>query len=143
MVTVSSPPTDLAPAEAGPVGLSSAEARARLRRGEGNRAVSASSRTYGRILRTNVFNFYNTLLFTIGAALLALGRYGDAFISAAIGLLNAVISAVQEIRAKRQLDRLQLLGRSAVTPARPVEATLLAGATPAGIRLDRAVAAPR
>ena len=99
-------------------GLSSTEAEARLRRGEGNRAVSASSRTYGRILRTNVFNLYNSILFVIGAALLALGRYGDAVISVSIGLLNAVISAVQEIRAKRQLDRLQLLGRTAVVVVR-------------------------
>jgi cation-transporting P-type ATPase E len=99
-------------------GLSSSEAEARQRRGEGNRAVSASSRTYTRILRTNVFNFYNSILFVIGGALLALGRYSDAFISVSIGLLNAVISAVQEIRAKRQLDRLQVLGRSTVVVVR-------------------------
>ncbi|MGI3781606.1 MAG: HAD-IC family P-type ATPase [Janthinobacterium lividum] len=99
-------------------GLSTDEAAARLRRGEGNRTVSASSRTYGRILRTNVFNLYNTILFVIGGALLALGRYSDAVISVSIGLLNAVISAAQEIRAKRQLDRLQLLGRSTVVVVR-------------------------
>jgi cation-transporting ATPase E len=99
-------------------GLSSSEAEARRRRGEGNRAVSASSRTYTRILRTNVFNLYNTILFVIGAALLALGRYSDAVISVAIGLLNAVISAVQEIRAKRQLDRLQRSERSPVVVVR-------------------------
>jgi cation-transporting ATPase E len=99
-------------------GLSSSEAEARRRRGEGNRAASASSRSYARILRTNVFNFYNSILFVIGGALLALGRYSDAVISVSIGLLNAVISAVQEIRAKRQLDRLQLLGRSVVVVVR-------------------------
>src|SRR4051794_5520752 len=86
--------------------------------GEGNRAVSMSSRSYARILRTNVFNLYNSILFTIGAALLVLGRYSDAFISVSIGLLNAVISAAQEIRAKRQLDRLQLLGRAEVQVVR-------------------------
>src|SRR3954470_944170 len=99
-------------------GLTSSEAEARRRRGEGNRAVSASTRSYGRILRTNVFNLYNSILFAIGAALLALGRYSDAVISVSIGLLNAVISAVQEIRAKRQLDRLQLLGQSPVVVVR-------------------------
>ena len=111
----SPPPAELV---ASTDGLSGVEAEARRRRGEGNRAVSASSRTYGRILRTNVFNLYNTILFVIGAALLALGRYGDAFISVAIGLLNAVISAVQEIRAKRQLDHLQLLGQTTVVVLR-------------------------
>ena len=99
-------------------GLSSDEAAVRLRRGDGNRAVSGSSRGYARILRTNVFNLYNTILFGIGGALLALGRYSDALISAGLGVLNAVISAVQEIRAKRQLDRLQLLERSSVLVVR-------------------------
>ncbi len=106
------------PVETPPSGLTSSEAAARRRRGEGNRAVTASSRTYTRILRTNVFNLYNSILFAIGAALLALGRYGDAFISAAIGLLNAVISAVQEIRAKHQLDQLQRAERSTVVVVR-------------------------
>ena len=99
-------------------GLSGEEAAARLHRGESNRTEDASSRGYARILRTNVFNLYNTILFVIGAALLALGRYGDAVISASIGLLNAVISAGQEIRARRQLDRLQVLGRGTVVVVR-------------------------
>src|SRR4051794_19837985 len=107
------PRTHLASATADVDGLSSREAEARRRRGEGNEAVSASSRGYARIVRTNVFNIYNSILFGIGAALLALGRYGDALISVSIGLLNAVISAVQEIRAQRQRDQRRLRRRGA------------------------------
>ena len=99
-------------------GLSGAEVAVRRRRGEGNRTVTASGHSYLRILRTNVFNLYNSILFAIGAGLLALGRPSDALISVGIGVLNALISAVQEIRAKRQLDQLQLLGRSAVVVVR-------------------------
>ena len=65
-----------------------------------------------------MFNLYNTILFGIGGALLALGRYSDALISAGLGVLNAVISAVREMRAKRQLYRLQLLERSPVVVVR-------------------------
>jgi cation-transporting ATPase E len=101
-----------------PDGLSQREAEARHRRGEGNVAVSRSSRSYVRILRTNVFSFFNIILFVIGAALLALGRYNDAFTSVGLGLVNAAISAVQEIRAKRKLDRLQLLSRGVVAVVR-------------------------
>src|SRR5215207_7305426 len=97
-----------------PLGLTSAEADERRRRGQANEAADASSRSYARILRTNVFSFYNTILFVIGAALLALGRYNDAIVSVGLGLLNAAISAVQEIRAKRKLDQLQLLAQSVV-----------------------------
>ncbi len=100
------------------VGLTGAEADARRRRGEANTAVSGTSRSYTTILRTNVFSFYNTILFVIGAALLALGRYSDAIISVGLGLVNAMISAVQEIRAKRKLDRLQLLDRAPVLVVR-------------------------
>ena len=100
------------------VGLTAAEAEARRRRARRTRAVGGTSRSYATILRTNVFSFYNTILFVIGAALLALGRYSDALISVGLGLVNAVISAVQEIRAKRKLDRLQLLDRAPVLVVR-------------------------
>jgi cation-transporting P-type ATPase E len=110
-------PTHVDPAAA-TVGLSGGEAAARRRRGEGNETVTGTSRTYARILRTNVFSLYNTILFVIGAALLALGRYNDALISVGLGVLNAAISAVQEIRAKKQLDRLQLLARGTVVVLR-------------------------
>jgi cation-transporting ATPase E len=102
----------------GPEGLSEAEAASRRRRGEGNVAVSRSSRSYAQILRTNVFSFFNLVLFGIGVALLALGRINDAVVSVGLGLVNAAISAVQEIRAKRKLDRLQLLSRGTVTVVR-------------------------
>jgi cation-transporting ATPase E len=104
--------------QAAVVGLTGEEADARRQRGEANVAVSGTSRTYTTIVRANVFSFYNTILFAIGAALLALGRYSDALISVGLGLVNAVISAVQEIRAKRKLDRLQLLDRTPVLVVR-------------------------
>ena len=80
------------------VGLTSGEAAQRLRRGEGNTPVSGTSRSYANILRTNVFSFFNLVLFVIGAALLALGRYSDAVTSVGLGLLNAAISAAPSSR---------------------------------------------
>ncbi|MHA6779983.1 HAD-IC family P-type ATPase [Pseudonocardia saturnea] len=108
------------------MGLTTAEAEAARRRGEANTAVSGTSRTYATILRTNVFSFYNSILFVIGATLLALGRYSDALISVGLGLLNAMISAAQEIRAKRKLDSLQLLDRSPVLVVRDGSETEIA-----------------
>ncbi|HWS36936.1 MAG TPA: HAD-IC family P-type ATPase [Actinoplanes sp.] len=100
----------LAPAE----GLTTAEAETRRRRGEANTAVRGGGRSYAEILRTNVFSFFNLILFVIGAALLVLERYSDALVSVGLGLVNAVISAAQEIRAKSKLNRLQLLDRAGV-----------------------------
>ncbi|WP_433306988.1 HAD-IC family P-type ATPase [Actinoplanes sp. CA-030573] len=99
-------------------GLTTAEAERRRRRGESNAPVKGGSRGYADILRTNVLSFFNIILFVIGAVLLAMGRFSDALISVGLGLINAVISAAQEIRAKRKLDRLQLLERAPVTALR-------------------------
>jgi cation-transporting ATPase E len=104
--------------EAAPAGLTTAEAEARQKRGEANLPVTGTSRSYATILHTNVFSFFNVVLFVIGVALLALGRYSDALISVGLGLINALISAVQEIRSKRKLDQLQLLDRASVLVVR-------------------------
>jgi len=109
---------DIQAERAAVIGLTTTEAQARARRGEANAAVSGTSRSYATILRTNVFSFFNTILFVIGVALLALGRYSDALISVGLGLINALISATQEIRAKHKLDQLQLLDRTPVVAVR-------------------------
>jgi cation-transporting ATPase E len=109
-----------------PAGLTGAEAEARRRRGEANVAVDATSRTYAMILRTNVFSFFNVILFVIGVALLALGRYSDALISVGLGLINAVISAFQEVRSKRKLDHLHLLDQTGVLVVRDASETTVA-----------------
>lgn len=93
-------------------GLSRAEVEQARRDNPGTGRRKPGSRTYGQIARANIFSFYNNILFVIGAGLLALGRYNDAVVSVGLGLINAVIGAVQEMRAKRQLDRLTLLHRS-------------------------------
>jgi cation-transporting P-type ATPase E len=101
-----------------PSGLSDGEASQRARDGRGNTPVRGSSRTTARILRTTVFSFYNNVLFVIGIALLGLGRYSDALVSVGLGIINAALSAFQELRARRALDRLQLLAREPVTVVR-------------------------
>ena len=102
-------------------GLTEDQAREQARMGHANTAVSGHTRTTARILRTTVFSFYNNILFVIGLALLGLGRYSDALVSVGLGLINAVLSAFQELRARRQLDRLQLLAREPVTVVRDGE----------------------
>jgi cation-transporting P-type ATPase E len=94
-----------------PVGLSEEEAARRRAAGEGNDAQIQTGRTYGRIVRDNVFNFINNLFYVLGAALVALGKPLDAFVVLFVILANTVISLVQEIRAKRVMDRIAILMR--------------------------------
>jgi cation-transporting ATPase E len=92
-------------------GLSEQEVLDKRRQGLGNNVKLAGSRTYFDIVRSNLFTLFNNILFVIGVALIAMGRVNDAVTSVGIGLVNACISTVQEMRAKRQLDRISLLAK--------------------------------
>ncbi len=107
--------------EAPPVeirGLSESEAAARRQRGQGNNLKQETSRSYWDIIRYNVFNLINVILFTIGIVMVIIGRAGDAVTSVGVIALNVVVGVYQEIRAKRQLDQIALLTRPKVTVLR-------------------------
>ncbi len=99
-------------------GLSETEVVARRQRGQGNNVQFQSSRTYADIIRANVFTFINLVLFGIGAVLVVLGLYSDAFASVGIAFWNTVIGIAQELRAKRALDKIALLTRPKATVMR-------------------------
>ncbi len=104
-------------------GLSETEVTARRQRGQGNNVHFQSSRTYADIIRANVFTFINLVLFGIGAVLVVLGLYTDAFASVGIAFWNTVIGIAQEIRAKRALDKIALLTRPKATVMRDGQPT--------------------
>jgi cation-transporting ATPase E len=102
-------------------GLSQAEAAERRARGLGNNSKIQTSRSYGQILRENVFTFINNILFGLGIALVLVGRTSDALVSVGIVSINIVVSVVQEVRAKKMLDRIALLTRPSATVVRENE----------------------
>lgn len=99
-------------------GLTTQQVQAKHAAGLGNNVEQKTGRSYWDIVRANLFTLFNNILFVIGAALIAMGRVNDAFTSVGIGLVNAFISTLQEIRAKRQLDQISLLTRPRVTVVR-------------------------
>jgi cation-transporting ATPase E len=99
-------------------GLTEAEAAARRAAGQGNTKPPPTSRTYWQIISENVFTFINICLFLLGFALILLHRPLDALISTGVISLNVLVSVVQEIRAKRTLDRIALLTRPTATVVR-------------------------
>ncbi|MCB0162942.1 MAG: haloacid dehalogenase, partial [Anaerolineae bacterium] len=110
--------TELSPSPPALQGLTEQEAVARRKQGLGNDVNIGSSRSYWDIARANLFTLFNNILFVIGVALISLGRVNDAVTSVGIGLVNACISTIQEIRAKRQLDQIALVARPEVTVVR-------------------------
>jgi cation-transporting P-type ATPase E len=99
-------------------GLTETEAERRRAAGEGNTAPPATGRTYTQIFTENVLTFMNLALLALGLALALLGRVSDAVVSTAIISLNVLVSVVQEIRAKRALDKIALLTRLRATVIR-------------------------
>jgi cation-transporting ATPase E len=113
-------PTIAPPERFGPPlrGLSEREVLDRRAKGHGNTAPAPTGRTYRQIVVENVFTFINSCLFGLGIALALLGRPLDALISTGVIALNIVVSVVQEMRAKRTLDRIALLTRPTATVIR-------------------------
>lgn len=88
-------------------GLTSDEA-ARRRAAAPPRRRPKTSRSYAEILATNTFTVFNLILGALLAVTLAFGEYQDALFGGVI-VANTLIGIVQEVRAKRVLDRLALL----------------------------------
>lgn len=103
------------------MGLTEHEAQTRRANGQGNNVSIQTGRTYRQIVVQNVFNLINVILFIIGAVMIAIGRWGDAFVSVGLIAMNVVIGMFQEIRAKRQLDKIALLTRPKITLVRDGE----------------------
>ncbi|MBK8794990.1 MAG: hypothetical protein IPM07_00605 [Anaerolineales bacterium] len=59
-------------------GLSEADAQQRRSQGLGNNVEVKTGRTYGQIVRGNLFTFFNIVLFSLAALLLLLGSPRDA-----------------------------------------------------------------
>jgi cation-transporting P-type ATPase E len=89
-------------------GLSGAEVADRVARGLVNDVPSAPTRTIGQIVRSNVLTRFNLLLGSLLAVILVVGPLQDALFGLVI-VANTVVGIVQEVRAKRTLDRLEVV----------------------------------
>ncbi len=99
-------------------GLSAAEVEQRRAQGLTNDVPSRSSRPLAQILRENLLSITNVILFVIMIVLVVIGKPGDAVVTGGAVLVNVIVGIFQEIRAKRQLDRIALLTRPKVTVIR-------------------------
>ncbi len=89
-------------------GLDADAVEERVRAGLANDVPQVPSRTVGQILAGNIFTRFNLLMCTLLAIVLACRAYKDALFGGVI-VSNALVGIVQELRAKRTLDRLALL----------------------------------
>ncbi|BBZ77657.1 magnesium-transporting ATPase [Mycolicibacterium anyangense] len=98
-------------------GLSDAEVAARTAEGKTNDVPSRASRSVNEIVRANVFTRINAILGVLLLIVLATGS----LINGLFGLLiiaNSGIGIIQELRAKKTLDNLAIVGQAKPTVRR-------------------------
>ncbi len=98
-------------------GLRAEEVARRVARGQTNVGAERTGRTVGEILRANLLTRFNFLLGSLLAAILVVGPVQDALFGIVL-VANALIGIVQELRAKRTLDRLVVLTTPSVSVVR-------------------------
>jgi cation-transporting ATPase E len=92
-------------------GLSDAEVAQRVAAGQTNDVPTRAARTTGEIIRANVFTRINGILGVLFLIVLSTGS----IINGAFGLLiiaNSAVGMIQELRAKRTLDNLAIIGQA-------------------------------
>jgi cation-transporting P-type ATPase E len=103
--------------ETAQAGLSSAAVRARVLAGEVNLSPPAPGRTVSQILRANLFTRFNAILGSLFVVVLVVGPVQDALFGIVLAA-NTGIGILQELRAKRTLDRLAILTAARVRVVR-------------------------
>ncbi len=90
-------------------GLSQAQVDERIEQGLYNKAGKKYSKTYRSIFVGNICTFFNLLCLLVALALGAAKAPISQFSFVAIFSINVLVSIVQEIRAKRKIDKLTIL----------------------------------
>ncbi|HEM6196914.1 TPA: cation-translocating P-type ATPase [Streptococcus suis] len=113
-------------------GLSTKEVQERIQNQQTNHFKTKTSASNWEIFRRNVFTSFNALNFAIFLALLAVQAWSNLFFFGVI-VLNAVSGMLTEWRARRMIDKLNLMNKDFIRVIRDSETISLA---PEDIVLD-------
>lgn len=105
-------------------GLSTAQANERLAQGYSNDFSSDTSTSTWQIIKRNVFTLFNALNFAIALALALVQAWSNMVFFAVI-CFNALSGIATELRAKRMVDKLNLMTKEKVQVMRDGEKTLV------------------
>jgi cation-transporting ATPase E len=108
-------PTDLH------TGLTTAQVKERNQQGQRNIAPKPLTRSIGQILRENIVTLFNIINIVLGILIVSTGSYKNLLFLLVV-VVNTVIGTFQEIRAKRQVDKVSLLAQHPTTVFRDGQA---------------------
>ena len=89
-------------------GLTDEQVKTRIEEGLVNNVGKGSTKTIPHIIFSNIFTVFNLIIFAVAAWLISVGAVKDLFFIV-IATANIIIGIVQEIRAKKTIDKLSLL----------------------------------
>lgn len=101
-------------------GLTNEQVNQRIEEGQVNANENPNTRTYKEIIRENTLTFFNFLNLVLLVIVLLVGSYKNSMFVMII-IINTVIGILQEIRAKKTIDKLAILAESKVTVLRENE----------------------
>ena len=110
-------------------GLTSDQVQERVSKGQVNITPNTNNKSVGKIICENVFTFFNILCFVVAIALIVINivykQKWNNLLFMVIILVNITIGIIQEIKAKRTIEKLSLLTAPVVKVVRDgVEANI-------------------
>ena len=103
-------------------GLTQVEVQRRIDAGKTNHFKAKTGSSNWEIFRRNVFNSFNMLNFAIFVALIAVQAWSNLFFFGII-VLNAFTGMMTELRARRMIDKLNLMNKDQIRVVRDGEVT--------------------
>ncbi|NLX93798.1 MAG: HAD-IC family P-type ATPase [Clostridiales bacterium] len=98
-------------------GLSGDQVRQRIAAGLDNKAVDSPSKTVPQIIAGNILTYFNLIFVVLAISLAAVGSFKNMMFLVAV-VVNTLIGIVQELRAKKTLDKLVLMSEPKATVIR-------------------------
>jgi cation-transporting P-type ATPase E len=89
-------------------GLSAEQVSERIRQGQSNRSEAVKTKSVSQIVRSNLITPFNILNVVLASLILAVGSYKNLLFMGVI-VCNTLIGTLQEIRAKKTIDRLAVI----------------------------------
>jgi cation-transporting P-type ATPase E len=122
-----SPMTDgtVTPAQHAKRSLSAAEVADRVRKGLVNRPSQSHAAEYRAIFARNLLTLFNALVVPAAIALFLLHDYRAAIAVSGLAVVNSLMGLIQELRAKRHLDRLEILAEPKARVMRDGQVTVI------------------
>lgn len=82
-----------------------------------NKSKRKNSKSYFEIIRVNLLSFFNIILYVIAIAMLVVEKY-DGLFFVVILFANSLIGIIQDVRAKKTLEKLSVLSKNTVRVVR-------------------------